>query len=243
MKNYLRSNKGITIKELIIIFVALVIVFGVGFYISMLYSEGEIKTYEDKIKNLEEQISTKQEEKEIVKQDQENQNKNEVDESKTIANKQESNILEEFVKTIYNRAISAKIEFRYGEFNNNAEAEIKNYDEIMYAIFTENGRKIFEKENKGLVNIKGEKAYMVAGDDSTGEYILNTSFEDIVQEGDTITANVVRKMSKEEIVDLDRNNLKDSDTYTLKDKLVIKKEDNNWLVDEYSWVIPTSQQS
>lgn len=243
MKNYFRSNKGITIKELIFIFIALVIAFGAGFYLSILYSKRDIKTYEDKIRDLEVQISAKQEEKDLEDKEKEEQNKNEVDESKATENKQENNILEEFVKTIYNRATSAKIEFSYGEFNNNAEAEIKNYDEIMYAIFTENGRKIFEKENKGLVNIKGEKAYMVAGDDSTGEYILNTSFEDIVQEGDTITANVVRKMSKEAIVDIDRNNLKDSDTYTLKDKIVIKKEDNNWLVDEYSWVMPTSQQS
>lgn len=239
MRNYLRSNKGITIKELIFVFVALVLVFGIGFYISKVSVEGEIETYEEKIKNLEVQISEKQDKEDKEENEAKEQNKNEVDESNTTETKQENNILKDFVETIYNRAVSVKIEFSYGEFNNNAEAEIKNYEEIMYDIFTEKGRKIFEKENeKGLIKIKGEKAYIINGDDSMGEYILNTSFEDIKQEGNTITANVVRKMTKEPIVDLDRNNIKDTDTYTLKDKLVIKKEEGKWLVDEYSLAIP-----
>lgn len=238
MRNYLRSNKGITIKELIFVFVALVLVFGIGFYISKVSVEGEIETYEEKIKNLEVQISEKQDKEDKEENEAKEQNKNEVDESNTTETKQENNILKDFVETIYNRAVSVKIEFSYGEFNNNAEAEIKNYEEIMYDIFTENGRKAFEKQNKGLIIIKGEKAYITAGDDSTGEYTLNTSFEDIKQEGNTITANVVRKITKEPIVDLDRNNIKDKDTYTLKDKLVIKKEEGRWLVDEYSLAIP-----
>lgn len=242
MGNYLRSNKGITIKELIFVFVALVLVFGIGFYISKVSIEGDIETYEEKIKNLEVQINQKQEENKEEKEAEE-QNKNEVDESKTAENKQtqskeEKEILEEFVKNIYKRATTVMIEFRYADLNGKLESEITNYEEIMYEIFTENGRKIFEKQNKGLINIKNGKAYMTAGGDTTGEYILDTSFENIVKEGNTITANVVRKMSKEAVVDIDKNTLKDSDTYTLKDKLVIKKIDNNWVIDEYSWIIP-----
>lgn len=161
-----------------------------------------------------------------------NTDKNEIDKSSN------SNYLEELVKTLYDRATTVNVEFSYNELNNKSEAEIRNYFEVMTDVFTENGQKIFEKEHKGFINIRNDKAYMTAGDENTGECLMNLSFTDIKESKDTITATVVRKMSKEPLVNFEPNELDKVESYVLKDDLIIKKIDGKWLIDKYSWVIP-----
>ena len=108
----------------------------------------------------------------------------------------------------------------------------------MSEVFTDNGQKIFEKEHKGFINIRNDKAYITAGDENTGEYLMDLSFTNIKESKDTITATVVRKMSKEPLVNFEPNERDKVESYVLKDEFVAKKVDGNWLIDQYSWVIP-----
>ena len=55
MKNYLRDNKGFTVKELIFTIVAIIIAFGAGFALSYIF-KNDSKQYTDKISELENQI-------------------------------------------------------------------------------------------------------------------------------------------------------------------------------------------
>lgn len=242
--NYKRNN-GFAKKEIVLILIVVLISLSVGFGISKIIPNNEIEDYKSKISNLESQIQPKDEEIEDYKNKINNLENQIQDKDDEIKNSQETetkestntDYLEELVKSLYNRVTTVYTEFCYDELNNKTESEIRNYEEVMYKIFTENGQKIFEKENNGFINIKNRKAFMTAGDESTGEYLLNLSFENIKAEKDTITATSVRKMSKEPIVDIDRSQLNNAESYTLKNDLVIKKVDGNWLVDKYSWVI------
>ena len=63
------------------------------------------------------------------------------------------------------------------------------------------------------------------------------NFENINEKADTITATVVRTMTKEPIIEMDDEQIEKLEKYTLKNELVIKKVNDNWLVDKYSWVI------
>lgn len=253
-----KDNKGSTAKWIILIVVLAIIVLGVVIVIFKNISNKEIEDYKGKVSNLEELIKQKDDElnnlheKEKVENtiatEQEHNStldakKDEVNSNSNIENNQidktkNSNYLEELVRTLYNRATTVTVEFNYDELNNKSEAEIRNYFEIMSEVFTDNGQKIFEKENKGFINIRNDKAYITAGDENTGEYLMDLSFTNIKESKDTITATVVRKMSKEPLVNFEPNERDKVESYVLKDEFVAKKVDGNWLIDKYSWVIP-----
>lgn len=255
-----KDNKGSTAKWIILIVVLAIIVLGVVIVIFKNISNKEIEDYKGKVSNLEELIKQKDDElnnlqeigkekeentiateqdtniKEETKKDEVNSNSN--TENNQIDNAKNSKYLEELVRTLYNRATTVTVEFSYDELNGKSEAEIRNYFEIMTDVFTENGQKIFEKEHKGFIDIKNDKAFITAGDENTGEYLINLSFTNIKESKDTITATVVRKMSKEPLVNFEPNKLDKVESYVLKDDLIIKKVDGKWLIDKYSWVIP-----
>lgn len=258
MSDVEKKDKGSTAKWIILIVVLAIIVLGVVIVIFKNISNKEIEDYKGKVSNLEELIKQKDnelnnlQEKEKVENtiatEQENNStsdakKDEVNNNLSTENNQidktkNSNYLEELVRTLYNRATTVTVEFNYDELNNKSEAEIRNYFEIMSEVFTDNGQKIFEKEHKGFINIRKDKAYITAGDENTGEYLMNLSFTNIKESKDTITATVVRKMSKEPLVNFEPNERDKVESYVLKDEFVAKKVDGNWLIDKYSWVIP-----
>lgn len=146
----------------------------------------------------------------------------------------------EIIEKYYNIATGAIWnELEYTEMDYSSEegrAEITNYDEVINQRFTENGKKIFEKENPLLI-IEGEKEYIGAGSEHTGEFILKTEFKNIKQEEDTITATVVRTMTKEAIVTMEEDELEKAETYILENPIVLKLVDGKWLIDTYSWII------
>lgn len=258
MSDVEKKDKGSTAKWIILIVVLAIIVLGVVIVIFKNISNKEIEDYKGKVSNLEELIKQKDDElnnlheKEKVENtittEQENNStsdakKDEVNNNLNTENNQidktkNSNYLEELVRTLYNRATTVTVEFNYDELNNKSEAEIRNYFEIMSEVFTDNGQKIFEKEHKGFINIRNDKAYITAGDENTGEYLMDLSFTNIKESKDTITATVVRKMSKEPLVNFEPNERDKVESYVLKDEFVAKKVDGNWLIDKYSWVIP-----
>lgn len=253
-----KDNKGSTAKWIILIVVLAIIVLGVVIVIFKNISNKEIEDYKGKVSNLEELIKLKDDElnnlqekekiENTIATEQENNStsdakKDEVNnnlntENNQIDNAKNTKYLEELVRTLYNRAITVTVEFSYDELNGKSEAEIRNYFEVMTDVFTENGQKIFEKEHKGFIDIKNDKAFITAGDENTGEYLINLSFTNIKESKDTITATVVRKMSKEPLVNFEPNERDKVQSYVLKDDLIIKKVDGKWLIDKYSWVIP-----
>ena len=94
-----------------------------------------------------------------------------------------------------------------------------------------------EEENKGVIEKSNGKVYMLLDAEDTSEYLYDFNFENINEKSDTITATVVRTMTKEPIISMDDEEIQKLEKYTLKDELVIKKVNDSWLVDKYSWVI------
>ena len=129
--------------------------------------------------------------------------------------------------------------FDYEWKEDEEQSEIENYKEVMEETFTENGQKIFENENKETIEIKNGKAYIsLKKYENTGEYLFDINFENIKETKDTITATAIRTMSKKEVSYEYGEENPNIETYELKDEFVLKKVNDNWLIDKYSWVVP-----
>lgn len=140
----------------------------------------------------------------------------------------------EIISTIYKKMQSTfeimSIDYNYEDLYTQEEVLVNNFDELT-SIYTDNAINTYKDEMDLFTYKDNGKVYIMAGDINVSEYLVKVEFKDIQENDNKITCTVVRTFRNS----FDYSDPGYNETYTKEDKFTIVKENNSWLVDEFSY--------
>lgn len=160
---------------------------------------------------------------------------NTIEQVKTENKKITENEAKQILSTQYTKLAKLHTEnqFKYSssEMEKKFKAKITNYNIIINDIFTENGKKIYEKEMNEFITIENGNAYIHAGSDNSGEIYAGFDIENIkIESESSIKCTIIKK------IDYSIMNDKKTEIVKVKSDFVVKKVNGKWLIDKFDWM-------
>lgn len=215
----MKNKKIISMLAIIL----LILIIGV-----IVFLNKENETLDNKNKTVNTTISNNQEDINNVETDENEENI--IDSEILIANETLKNddyekankILEKLYEVVIVTSTSNHRLFKSQYDENLKMDELVNYEQVMNALFTENGRILYEKMKSDLVK-KEEKYYVNIADGVLGVDYQGTSFKDV-------------KISEESISCIADNIYTDENNKTThhEKEFVVKKQNGRWKIDIFS---------
>ena len=122
------------------------------------------------------------------------------------------------------------IDYNYEDLYTSEEVIVNNFDELT-SIYTDNAIATYKNEMELFVYKDNGDVYITAGDITVGEYLSKIEFKDIEETENKITCNVVRTFRNS----FDPSDKEYNETYVKENKFTIVKQNEKWLIDEFSY--------
>ncbi|MBR1539961.1 MAG: hypothetical protein IJ629_02100 [Clostridia bacterium] len=122
------------------------------------------------------------------------------------------------------------IDYRQEDIYTQDEVIVNNFDELT-SIYSENALPTYQEEMDVFVYKENGEVYFTAGDITVSDYLVKVEFQDIESSNNKISCNVIRTFRESfDPADEDYNK-----TYQKENSFTIIKENETWLVDEFSY--------
>lgn len=122
------------------------------------------------------------------------------------------------------------IDYNYEDIYVQDEVLVKNFDELT-SIYTKNAIDTYKEEMDIFIYKDNGEVYITAGDITVGDYLSKIEFEDIEASNNKVTCNVIRTFRESfDPADEDYNK-----TYQKENQFTIVKENETWLIEEFSY--------